>query len=290
MHMKIVLHLILVWSVVCFSNLSFAKNTFVGVISYSNVFTGKQTDPQVVPLFKKESTKWTELLESENSSSWDIILNGKAIGKLESKTKKIPTLKKVPIVFDSFLGDVTQKAFAIVSHGSAKDPNQWKPYRFSAVELKEKQALFLKTIKRDSINERKHFRCPGFWKLPDEQKKTSKDSCKNEFDKIVLNKSYRDKNGTIIAQFILETDKAGDFDGTTEVINKWIVQNAGTKNFKFIFSQDEDIWDAYLIEAADFDNSGESKLLFEKSGYNQFSYELFDSSLKKLAVKNGSFN
>ncbi len=269
-----------------FNPLALAK-TSIGILSYPDD-KAEQKDPKIIPIFFKEKSNWSVLTTDKSIKKWSVILDGKKIGDLDSAKINLFKAKPVAIDFESFLGSVSKKAFALVANGNAEDPNKWKPLRLQGAELKQKQDAFLKLIGRTSSKETNHFRCPGFWKLDDQQKK-KEELCGDMYAKIQLNWAYSDKHGTLIAQFVIETDKAGEFEGTTETIKKWVVYNAADST-RYLFKDHKDVWDAYLIEAADFDGTGESKLLFEKSGYNWFEYELFDSKLLSLQTMGSSFH
>ena len=242
--------------------------------------------PEIKPLFSKRNGQWDA--GTSGIKNWNIILDGKVVGNIAADRPSDVKIKPVNIEFWSWDGTFIHKGFALVNHGYADDPNRWKPWKSSPNDLNLRRSAFVKLIGRDSAVERQHFRCPGFSDLKNPKKAPPK-KCP-DVDKVQLRRAYVDKNGTLIAQFLIETDKDGEMEDSTENISKWVTYKGSQSAPKFLFPEEQDLWDAYLIEAADFDHSGESKLLFEVSGYNLKGFYLFDSNLKKLAEEIESYH
>ena len=282
------MNFILILTINLVSSISLASISYVGVISYSNVFSKSGVKPEVIPIFIYQSKNWKEISKNQTiNGPWRVILDGKKIGEIKVNAEvSLNQFSPVEINFTNFLGEVNHKAFALVSNENFKDPSQWKPWTPEKIEKKKLQENYLKLISRNSDNEKKHFRCPGFWKLSEKQKVESQENCS---EKVILKKAYQDKFGNQIAQFVIETNKPGDFEGTTEIINKWVKLKRSGK-MQLLLDNHEEIWDAYLIEAADFEGSGKSQLLFETSGYNSFGYQLFDSQLHLIKSYSGSYH
>lgn len=276
----------------------------VGALTFDAVETPGQKDllvPQIVPLFVKRNGGW-ERHESKDGT-WTVILDGRAIGSASEKNFSSIGSKPVPTEFTTMIGTVKAKPFALVTGSDGKDPDKWKPWKLSNRDLKMVRESYLKLLvesqktgsKEIESNEidlkpltSARFQCPGFSRLNGDKAKIKKLSCKEE-DKIQIRKPYQRKSGASIVQVLIETDREGEFEGTTELINSWLVYRENSAAPKFLFS-DNTLWDALLIEAADFDKDGKSELLFETSGYNSKEFYLFSSDFKVEAKTSESYH
>lgn len=245
-----------------------------------------QATLEILPLFTKTKNSW--MPTEREASSWTALLDGKSVGTVDAKNPENAKLNPVAIEFGTFLGTLKKKAFALVANGSAADPDRWKPWKPSTNDLNSKRESYISLIKQNSSEQRAHFRCKGFSDLSETQKKITKVCPFTE--KIQLRKGYINKNGLIVAQFLIETDNEGEFEGTNERFTHWLSFQSKESSPRLLFSNDLDLWDAYLVEAADFDQSGRSKLLFEASGYNLSAFYLLDENLKVVAEYKKSFH
>lgn len=243
-------------------------------------------EPEIVPLFVKRSGGW-ERHESKEGT-WTVILDGRAVGSVSEKNFSSIGSKPVPTEFTTMNGTVKTKPFALVTGSEGKDPDKWKPRKLLGRDLKMVRESYLKLLFENQKSESPQttfapltsaaFKCPGFSKLNGGKDKTKNLSCKEE-DKIQIRKAYQRKSGDLIVQILIETDREGEFEGTTEQIHHWLVYRENLTAPKFLFL-DNTLWDAHLIEAADFDRDGKSELLFETSGYNSKDFYLFNSDFK----------
>lgn len=276
----------------------------IGALKFDSVEIPGQKDllePQIVPLFVKRNGAW-ERHESKDGT-WTVILDGRAIGSVSEKNFSSIGSKPVPTEFTTMIGTVKAKPFALVKGSDGKDPDKWKPWKLSSRDMKMVRESYLKLLlenqKADSTQTDSaplnpsplasaRFQCPGFSRLNGDKAKIKKLSCKEE-DKIQIRKSYQRKSGASIVQVLIETDREGEFEGTTEQINSWLVYRENSTAPQFLFS-DNTLWDALLIEAADFDKDGKSELLFETSGYNSKEFYLFNSDFKVEAQTSESYH
>jgi len=285
--------ILLIWALCSFAE----EPILVGVLEQpQSCFEKKEISARV--LFHKEGNKWNALGVSGsnkpsthweiNSIRWTIAFDGKNLGTVQIEdpsinTKfindwyyrrdklhvinKASTPPKIDNKSKSFSGWCSTPDFrplVILSMKNFKDPDMWKPFE-PGDSYKQRLYPFL----RVAIGRLNLVRClqePTYHSVPYDFKPLE----------AVLYKCYRSSKGKELISIGLDIQKI-NCDGpiTPEWSRKGFLLNK--ENVDFIGREME------LIGAGDYDNDGNSELLFWHSGYNQDGYILIYNDFRESA-------
>jgi hypothetical protein len=178
-------------------------------------------------------------------------------------SKGVPTVGKKSMDYAGFPSEPVYRPLVAVSKPYFSDPDGWKRSSPSA----EKIALARKQFKNKfpKVENCRNYteNIPRSWHYRDED--------------IVVNKAYSSKNGSLLIELSL-TGYACDGpleDGEPFDSQWYFIDPAGS--VKFIGSGMQ------LVDAGDYDNDGESEVIFAIDAYNAGGYRLFYQEFQKSA-------
>ena len=281
------------WAVPTFA----AEPILVGIIDKPQCGDEKsETSARV--LFHKEGRKWRALGVSGNnkpstnwdinSINWTIALDGKNLGTIKIEEPPInkkfrndffyrrdklhnikavsdpPKIENKSNSFSGWCGAPDVLPLVIISKPNFNDPEKWKPFN-PTDEQKKKLFPYLKI----AVGKRKLLRClyePEYHSVPYDFKYTE----------TVLHKSYRSARGRDLISIQLDIEIINcDGPPYPEWYPNWFLTE--NDNVDFLGRQME------LIDAGDYDNDGNSELLFWYSGYNRDGYVLIYNDFNESA-------
>jgi hypothetical protein len=245
-------------------------------------------------LFQKQGREWVSLphdskdpgklakLNEEYPASirWSILYHGAKIGSLTGiKPGKIrfyselgsqvvsSDLTRIPFKTDdvddyySWQGPFTARPMVLVSKQNFDDPEAWRAYDLSAIELQKSRDLYHKLVPL----------------IPDCDEESGDVISNNSYpaEDIQPIKSYRSKENEVIAGLSID-DTDSDCEVTPdEYINHWFLMENGRIKYLGL--------GMVPIDAEDLDGDGRSEWLFASGGEGVDSYILFYDDFKKHA-------
>lgn len=236
----------------------------------------------LLPAFWKIGNAWTDQGPSQVSTDWTLAFQGQDIGTIPHSALKpssdqpfmvidaatVVAWDKVPKAeFSKFDGYVKKRPIAVVSAKATNDPDEWKPVTLSAAD----RTLMWDALKKARADEFTQMGCPA--KCP-------------SIDAAKIDKAYRSKAGVTIARIELPTSIESEIPGVKRTIGSWFQVKAGAQP---LLARDLEGWSAALVNAADYDHTGHSKLLFMVSGFDMSGFVLLDENFKTLATYTYSY-
>ncbi|HTC95400.1 MAG TPA: hypothetical protein VK699_18280 [Terriglobales bacterium] len=216
--------------------------------------------------------------------NWTIAFDGKNLGQITSGSSKsfdsysriglqqitsqgpVPTIGKRSTEYGGFTGGSVYRPLVANSQPYFKDPEGWKPAQIPAAMVavlhRQFRQKYPKVINCMAANTEK------LWPYRD--------------DDIKIVKHYSSRNNWSLVEMRLNGCLVGDERGDP-LDQQWFVIDP-EKKITFL---GDDMW---LVDAGDYDNDGQSELIFAINGYNRGGYELFYDEFRKHAVFEYSYH
>ena len=178
-------------------------------------------------------------------------------------SQEVPTVGKKSMEYAGFPSEPVYRPLVAVSRPYFSDPDGWKRSSPSAEQIaaarEQFKSKFLKVENCRNYTEN----VPRLWRYRDED--------------IKVNKAYSSRSGTLLIDISLDgyacdgpLESGGPFD------HQWyLISPSGTA--RFIGTE---MW---LVDAGDYDNDGESEVIFAINAYNTGGYRLFYHGFEKNA-------
>ncbi len=227
--------------------------------------------------FEKIDTSSWKPTSPNSTENWIIAWNGQNKGNIQTKLEGGLYVLKTPSAFESFQDylefsgwlypEKLRRPLVVVHDGNHKDPENWKKVKPSP----EKKSLITKEFKKDFPH----------YSLCKEEKVLKR--VWNYPEKLIkLGTSYENKNGNGLYLVSLAHYECGLAEGP--VLSHLYFYNSKNNSIKKIDLE------LRLVDAGDYDNDGNSELLFQNTKYNTHGYKLFSSELTLLSEKSWSYH
>ena len=292
--------LLLIFSTSCFSQSS--AQAMLGVLEDNQGhYAGDSNYRAVRAVFQRKGAEWQpfrndcedQICLKESTSdypretTWTIAFDGKNLGQVTSRTPEdfgwyssvgqqaitskgaVPTIGTRSSQFGGYTEAIVYRPLVANSKPYYGDPDGWKPLAASPSLTAALQSGF-----------RKKF--PSLCHLSSSDERKLEPLVYHNKEVKIL-KSYESKSHWIVAQLYLDAVDCRDVEGGFELDDQWfVVDPLGSVRYL-----DSGLW---LVDAGDYDNDGESELLFSINRENQGGYELFYHRFNKRAVFQFSFH
>jgi len=208
-------------------------------------------------LFRKEGKEFIREDGMSEPLQWHIAFDGRYLGVLKENQIKI---KNRTNSFSGWCHTPTYRPLVLVTKKYFKDPAQWKPF----------------TPKRNMI-------IKLFPHLKKRIGKLASIDFSYTVKDLILLKSYKNikKEKLIQISFNLKNSSC---EGKSDAWCKRYWFYISEEKVKFIGENLEP------VDAGDYDNNGQSEVLFWKSGYNKDGYQLFYNQFEKSIEKSWSYH
>lgn len=234
--------------------------------------------------FQKDGADWKAFpsFSPPSEMNWTITFSGKSIGQISSRKQQtleysaavgfqgiardaiIPTIGQRSMEYAGWQHEPVYRPLVAVSQPNFKDPDGWKTAKLSDD---------LTQIVRQSFQQK--FPSASNCTSPDEN--ISKPWAYKESD-IKIMQAYASKNHWAVVQMSLPDYRCdGPLDEDSPFYDQWFVISPD-HNSTFLGAG---MW---LVDASDYDGSGQSELVFSLDGYNSGGYKLFYDGFKKQAT------
>jgi len=290
------IRVLLLLAVSASSSIVTAQSSIVGALEdLPPRISGNQNRRAVRILFEKKGSAWEafpsdcqtqECLSSVSAKYpreivWTVAFDGKSLGQLTAVTpsefhyyagvglQEITSPGVVPVVgtrsreFGGYTEAPVYRPLVTNSKPFVTDPDSWKRTQLSASALHDVRLQF-----------RRHF--GKLCQLGEDQ--TTMKPLPYRDDKVGIVQAYSSKTGWAVAR--LRLDHAVDCRDTEagfEIDDSWFVIDP-QQNIRHL---DDGLW---LVDAGDYDNDGQSELVFSINRDDQGGYEMFYDHFKKHAV------
>jgi hypothetical protein len=245
-------------------------------------------------VFRKESGEWRafphdcsdqKCLGSVTAQfppvmNWTIAFDGRNIGRIRTTnpkrfdfysdvgqqkvtgTESIPTIGKASLDFAGFLNGPVYRPLIAISKPHFSDPEEWKPAQLSPEVVSLLREQFRQKFPKvmNCANPEENVAKP--WLYPD--------------NAVKVIKAYSSRERWSVARLQLEEYRC-DGPADDPFADQWF-SISPTREVKFL---DKAMW---LVDAGDYDNGGESELVFSIDDYNRGGYKLFYDHFKKEVV------
>jgi hypothetical protein len=231
------------------------------------------------PVFQKQGREWQPFTPDQlPTHTWTIAFSGRNLGQvtgtnsadsLQSITNQdVPTIGKRSKEFSGFLGTPVLRPLIANSQPYFKDPDNWRPSHASPEVTASARLAF-----------RKKF--PEVTNCLSQDHETQKPWQYRDVD-MKLNKAYASIHNWSVVEILLTGNRC------LEIPDDWFIDQwfAVTPGGATIFLG-AGMW---LVDAGDYDESGNSDLVFAIDRYNQGGYELFYDNFKGHTVFEFSYH
>ncbi len=276
-----------------------SSNVLVGILEDDrseliNWKEGPSHNRVIIPLFEKKGDEWILNTFHSEKIQWTIAFDGRNAGAIESR----PNMNKAPLNTDTHVpipqpGQVLtmgkpsedfsgwqntlfNRPLVLVSRGSFKDPDEWKPFK----PTKDQTRVFKSTFRTEypkvlNCNENEE-PLPKPWPYKDTD--------------IKITKAYHSNKGDSLVGIFLEGGKCGINDGPFQLqlflfrsdksAAHLTLDSRKRRLYRYGFDRD-DLLSLILVDAGDYDGDGKSEVIFFVSGYNEDGYAMFYDSFRK---------
>jgi len=213
--------------------------------------------------------------------TWTIAFDGRNMGTITSRTPshfkfyseigienitsqiQVPTVGKKSVDYSGSLHTPLYRPLIAVSQPNVSDPEQWKRAQLSEELIAAARQQFRIKFPKATNCKSPEENIPRRWKYRDEDIRVTKEySSKDNWSLIELNLTGNACDG--------EQGSQDEYHG------QWyVIEPSGTVRFL-----GSDMW---LVDAGDYDNDGESEILFEIDEHNKGGYRLFYRNFSKSA-------
>ena len=272
------------------------QTTTLGVLEdVPGTYYGEPSARRVRVVFQKNGPAWkafpsvcsdqdclkTIASEYPPQVTWTIAFDGRQLGKVTARTPKdfqfyshvglqeiigggpVPRIAKKSEEYGGFLGAAVYRPLVANSRPYFRDPESWKPAQLPAEAVRllrqEFRRQFPRVCKESSEGE------------------TKLEPFLYRDDEVAVVKAYASKKGWAIAELHLEEGAECDSEEAGFGLDAWFVADP-QRLARFL---DQGI---RLLDTGDYDNDGQSELVFSIDRYNRGGYELFYDNFRKRAV------
>jgi hypothetical protein len=273
-----------------------AQGTLLGILEdVPGVYAGEPNSHAVRVVFERNGKGWRALpsvcpdeacLKALPSSyprevMWTVTFDGRNLGRITAKTPKefkfyshvglqdITSRDSVPIVgkrspeYGGFTDQSVYRPLVTNAESYFKDPEVWKPAQSKAELIRVLRQKFHQSFSK-LCKTSEH-----------DETKLIPLAYRDEDIKIV--KAYASKSGWSLARLHLEgATECDDVEAGSGMDDPWFVVDPE----RAVAYLDKGMW---LVDVGDYDNDGNSELVFSISRYNRGGYELFYDHFKKKA-------
>jgi len=221
-----------------------------------------------------EAVKWTIAFDGRNigqvtTSNPDHFEFYGDIGQQKIRsTESIPTISKPSQKFAGFLGGSVSRPLVAISKPYFRDPEQWKPAQLASEMVKVLRSEFRKKFPKVSNCDNPEANNEKPWPYQD--------------DNIKIIKAYSSSANWSVAQLRLE-DYRCDGPSDDAFLDQWF-SISPAREIRFL---DKAMW---LVDAGDYDNDGESEIVFSVNDYDRGGYRLFYDHFRKQAAFEFSYH
>jgi hypothetical protein len=279
------------------------KPLYLGVLEdHAGNYSGQPNFRCVRAVFQKVGDAWKPLpwevknykdLQSAPAKfpvevTWTIAFDGKDIGQVTARTPTkfefysligmesitsngpVPTIASRSESFSGFEGGAVYRPLIAVSQPNFTDPDRWKRSKLPAETVA-------------ALRKRFHERFPHAENCSSPEDNNARAWLYDDKN-IEIDDSYTSKSGSTIASLSLNDYRCDGppGDGGPFGANWFVVDERG--NIRFL---DSGLW---LVGAGDYDNDGESELVFAIGRYDLGGYEIFSDSFARHATFQFSFH
>ncbi len=280
-----------------------AQSQFLGVLEdVPALYPGNANTPGVRVAFEKADGQWRALpsecpdeacLKAITSryparTTWNVVLEGKRVATVGGRTPKtfgkyshvglqqvesagtVPIIGKRSVEYGGFLGLPLFRPLVANSQPFFADPDAWKAAELSAENIALARAEF-------------HRSYPKLCRASEDVEAQPEPLNYRDEDLYVV-KSYASRGGWKIVRLHLpDAIDCLDEESGLEIDDPWfVITPQNTAQFL-----DSGIW---LVDTGDYDNDGNSELVFSIDRYNRGGYELFYDNFRKRAVFQFSYH
>jgi hypothetical protein len=264
-------------------------------------YAGEPNSRQVRVVFRKVGKEWEAFPSScpdqsclktissqyPSESVWTISFDGRNLGQVTGQTPKefgyyshvglqqirdggpVPTIGKRSTEYGGFGEASAYRPLVANSKPYFNDPESWKP--------SQPPADFVKLL-REQFRQR----FPKLCKSKHDQGELEPFLYRDEDVKLV--KAYASNRGWTVARLHLaEAIDCEDVEAGFEINDKWFTVDPQ----RLVRYLDDGIW---LVDAGDYDNDGQSELVFSIDDYNRGGYKIFYDNFKKHATFKFSYH
>lgn len=273
-----------------------AQTTVVGVLEdVPGSYAGEQDRRAVRVVFEKVGREWrpfpstcqderclsTVSTEYPHEIIWTVGFDGKNLGQVIARTPRdfkfysevglqvvtsqgpVPTVGQKSEKYGGYTGAPVYRPLVTNSHPYFNDPESWRPSRLSADLVRVLRQQF-----------RRQF--PKLCKLGDDQ--TNLEPFSYGDNNIVAVDAYGSKKGWTIARLHLGgAIDCSDTEAGFQIDDKWFVVDP-KQSARYL---DAGMW---LVDAGDYDNDGQSEVIFSIDREDRGGYELFYNDFRKRAT------
>jgi hypothetical protein len=283
-----------------------SSNVLIGILEDDrleliNWKKGPSQNRVIRPLFEKKGDEWKLSTNHPEEIQWTIAFDGKNVGIVKSRpnTNKDPfnTKTHVPMPqpgqslilgkasedFSGWQNTLFNRPLVVVSRGSYKDPDEWKPVQ----PTKDQTQLFKSTFRNEypkvqNCNEKEE---PLHHPWP------YKDS------EINITKTYHSNKGDLLVGMFLEGGKCGINDGPFQ-LQLFLFRadqssshlTSDNRKYRLHEHGKHDLLSLILVDAGDYDGDGKSEVIFFVTGYNEDGYAMFYDLFQKNVMCTWSYH
>ena len=215
-----------------------------------------------------------------SAMNWTLAFDGRSIGQVRTTkperfdfygdvgqqkitgTESIPTIGKASQDFSGFQNGPVYRPLIAISKPHFSDPEQWKPAQLTPEVISLLRKQFRQKFPKVTNCANPEENVAKQWLYPD--------------NAVKVIKAYSSKERWSVARLQLEEDRC-DGPADDPFVDQWF-SISPTEEVKFL---DKAMW---LVDAGDYDNDGQSELVFSIDDYNRGGYKLFYDHFKKEAV------
>jgi hypothetical protein len=270
-----------------------AQETILGVLEDNpGHYAGDPNFRSVRTVFAKNGNEWHPLADDcpdqkclisvtaryPRELTWTVSFDGSDLGQVTSRTPDdfrwyssigqgeivsdglVPTVGKRSVEFSGYIGAPLYRPLITNTKPYYKDPDAWRPFNPSQD---------LTTRLRQEF--RKHY--PKLCRTSEADESKLESFAYRDEDVEVI-KAYTSKRGLSIARMHLQAIECNDIEAGFDIEDPWFVVDV-RGSVRYL---DAGMW---LVDAGDYDNDGQSEVLFSLASDNVGGYELFYDEFTK---------
>lgn len=255
-------------------------------------YSGQSDFRAVRAVFEKVGGKWrpfptrtksyldlrTLPLSYPKEMKWTIAFHGRNLGEITSETpsrfnfyseigieritsdSQVPTIGRKSVDYSGFQYVPVYRPLVAISQPNFHDPKEWTTAKPSPALVSAVREQFRTRFPTVSNCRNPDENIPRLWKYRDKD--------------IQVTRAYASKDGWSLIEVNLTGYACDGPDEGTAFVGQWYVSGPEIQP-RFLGT---DMW---FVDAGDYDNSGESEVLFAIDGYNEGGYRLFYDNFRR---------
>lgn len=272
---------------------SFAQNVILGILEESKGhYFGDPNYRDVRVIFEKKGNAWEAFRSDCDDQSclksvvstypietkWTITFDGRSVGQVVSRaqsefrwysdvgqqliisTNEVPAVGARSAEFGGYTEGSVYRPLVANSQPYFADPDKWKPLALPAETRTVLQHAF-----------RQKF--PKLCRISPNDESTLKDFPYQNED-VAVAKAYASRLGLIVARLHLGAVDCQDTEAGFDIDDPWFLVDAA-RSVRYL---DSGMW---LVDAGDYDNDGQSEVIFSINRENEGGYEIWYDHFKK---------